>query len=68
MLLSRMMRNLRERDWFLVGVELFVLVLGIVLGLQASDWASERRDRSEEQDYLRRLLQDNAARLYRLKV
>lgn len=61
MLLSRVMHNLRERDWFLVGVELFVLVLGIVLGLQASDWANERRDRAEEHDYLRRLLEDNAA-------
>jgi hypothetical protein len=61
MLLSRMMRNLRERDWFSVGVELIVLVLGIVLGLQASDWADERRDRAEGQDYLRRLLEDNVA-------
>ncbi|HSE12657.1 MAG TPA: hypothetical protein VLB69_08485 [Rudaea sp.] len=61
MLLSRVMRNLRERDWFSVGVELFVLVLGIVLGLQASDWANDRRDRAEEHDYLRRLLEDNAA-------
>jgi hypothetical protein len=61
MLLSRLMRNLRERDWFFVGVELLVLVLGIVLGLQASEWASERRDRAEEQNYLRRLLEDNTA-------
>jgi hypothetical protein len=55
------MRNLRRRDWFSVGVELLVLILGIVLGLQASDWASERRDRAEEQQYLRRLLDDNVA-------
>jgi hypothetical protein len=61
MLLSRLMRSLRERDWFFVGVELLVLVLGIVLGLQASEWASERRDRAEEQNYLRRLLEDNTA-------
>jgi hypothetical protein len=61
MLLGRMLRNLRGRDWFSVGVELFVLVVGIVLGLQASDWANERRDRAEERDYLRRLLEDNTA-------
>jgi hypothetical protein len=55
------MRNLRGRDWFSIGVELLVVILGIVLGLQASDWAGERRDRAEEQQYLRRLLDDNVA-------
>lgn len=61
MLLNHAIRNLRERDWFSVGVELFVLVLGIVLALQASNWANQRRDRADERDYLRRLLDDNAA-------
>lgn len=61
MLLGRVMRSLRGRDWFSVGVELLVVILGVVLGLQASDWASERRDRAEEQQYLRRLLDDNVA-------
>lgn len=61
MLLNRVFRNLRGRDWFSVCVELLVLVLGIALGLQASDWASERRDRAEERHYAQRLIEDNAA-------
>lgn len=42
--LRRMSDALRNRDWFGVGFELFVVVLGVVLGMQASRWAQERED------------------------
>ena len=38
---------LRKRDWFEIGFELFVVVLGVVLGMEASRWAQNR----EEADY-----------------
>jgi hypothetical protein len=61
MLLRRLINRFRGQDWFAVGIEIVVLVLGIVLGLQATDWADGRRQRSDEIDYLQRLFADNEA-------
>jgi len=67
MLLRRLIDRFRRQDWFSVGIELAVLILGIVLGLQATDWSNARRDRADEQNYLDRLLADNGANLAELQ-
>lgn len=43
--LRRLSDAFRKRDWFGIGFELFVVVLGVVLGVQASRWAAEREER-----------------------
>jgi len=50
--LRRMSEALRKRDWFGIGFELFVVVLGVILGLEASRWAEER----ERAEYRRQML------------
>ena len=67
MQLRRVIDRFRRQDWFSVGIELAVLILGIVLGLQATDWSNARRDRADEQNYLERLLADNSANLAELQ-
>lgn len=37
---------LRRQDWFGVGIEIFAVVLGVLLALQASAWAEQRQDRA----------------------
>ena len=37
---------LRRQDWFGVGIEVFAVVLGVLLGLQASAWAEQRQERA----------------------
>ncbi len=44
-LLKRVVAQLRGRDWFGVAVELLTVVLGVLLGLQVSQWAAERDER-----------------------
>ena len=44
-LLKRLTAQIRGRDWFGIGIELFTVVLGVLLGLQASEWAAERNER-----------------------
>jgi hypothetical protein len=61
MLLRRLINRVRSQDWFAVAIEIVVLVLGIVLGLQATNWADTRRERAEEHDSLERLLADGGA-------
>ena len=48
----RLFDALRRRDWFGITFELLVVVLGVVLGLEASRWASAR----EERDYRRQMI------------
>ena len=35
---------LRRRDWFEIGFELFIVILGVLLGMEASRWAQSRED------------------------
>ena len=46
MLLRNLVEKLRARDWFTVGVELLIVIVGIFIGLQANEWAVARRERS----------------------
>jgi hypothetical protein len=52
MLLRRFSNHFRRQDWFAVVLDLLVVVLGIVIGLQASQWNQSRIDQREEIKYL----------------
>lgn len=58
MILQAISNNLRQQNWFSVVVEIFVVVAGILIGLQIDSWNSERLERSLEHKYLVRLLTD----------
>jgi uncharacterized protein DUF6090 len=55
---SRLRRNLGESNYGSVGLELAVLILGILIAFQIDRWAEDRRDREQEYDYLVRLKED----------
>ena len=42
----RLAEAFRGRDWFGIGVEVFAVVLGVFLGLQATQWAEQREERA----------------------
>jgi hypothetical protein len=44
---GRLAAALRKRDWFEIGFELFIVVLGVALGMEASRWASGREERAD---------------------
>lgn len=44
-ILRRLSDALRKRDWFGIGFELFVVIIGVMLGMAASRWAAERDER-----------------------
>lgn len=52
MVLRRFADHLRRQDWAAIAIEFVLLVLGVFLGLQAQEWASERDRRAEERDLL----------------
>jgi len=58
MLFRRISAHLKRQDWFAVGLDLLIVVVGIYIGLKVDAWNSIRQDRIVEREYLERLLVD----------
>lgn len=51
MFLKRLRGEASRQNWFGVAVDLVILVLGVFLGIQVSNWNQARLDRAEGEDY-----------------
>jgi hypothetical protein len=60
-IIKQLAQSVARQDWFTVCVEILVVVVGIYLGLQASDWSQDRIDRQDELRYLERISADMQA-------
>ncbi|MEZ5921720.1 MAG: hypothetical protein R3C60_10265 [Parvularculaceae bacterium] len=58
MILRRITSAFKRQDWFTVGIETLIVVLGVFLGLQANNWNAARADQALEKEYLGRLQLD----------
>ena len=58
MLLRRFTQHVKEQNWFAVGLDVLVVIVGIFVGLQVADWKDEINKRVEERAYLERLQKD----------
>ncbi len=58
MLLRKVTMHVREQNWTAVFIDFVIVVLGVFVGLQVQDWNEYRKDRSEEQRLLIRLLEE----------
>lgn len=58
MLLRKVTMHLREQNWTAVWIDFVIVVVGVFVGLQVQDWNEVRKDRSEEQRLLIRLLEE----------
>lgn len=58
MILQRMAQAIKRQDWFQVTIEIFIVVLGIFIGLQVSEWNEGRKNDSETKKYIEQLLID----------
>jgi len=47
MILNRIANAIRKQDWFTVLLEFVIVVFGIFVGLQATEWEQERQDCSQ---------------------
>ena len=60
MILRRLSQSLKEQNWMAIGIEFFLLIFGVFLGIQVANWNEARRDRQAEREYLDRLRQEIA--------
>ena len=56
MILRRITDAFRKQDWFTVGIETLIVVLGVFLGLQANNWNADRIARAQADDLLQRMI------------
>lgn len=55
MILRRFMKHVSDQNWFAVGLDVLVVITGIFLGMQVTDWNEERKDRGDSQIFLQRM-------------
>ncbi len=55
MILRRITKNIKDQNWFAVGLDFFIVVFGVFVGLQVQQWALERQRQNSEGQYLMRL-------------
>lgn len=58
MILQKIAASLKRRDWGTVALEIFIVVVGIFIGLQVDDWNEARKDRARANAYLGRIAAD----------
>lgn len=51
----RLAAQLRRQDWAAVAIDLLIVMIGVFLGIQASNWNDARKDRQLAVDYLDRI-------------
>jgi len=61
MILRSITRHVREQNWFAVGLDFLIVVVGVFIGIQVANWNDERRDRQAETQYLDRLYREIVA-------
>ena len=71
MFLKRLASSIRRRDWSTVLIEVMIVVVGILIGLQANNWNERRKSAVWEQRFLTDLaieFERNRAQLWEVLV
>ena len=58
MLLRRITQHVKAQNWFAVVIDFTIVVFGILLAFQITEWNQARKDRILEREYLERVVQD----------
>lgn len=57
-MLRHVITHLRRQDWAAVAIELIVVIVGVFIGVQASNWNETRKDRQTARSYIERIRED----------
>jgi hypothetical protein len=55
MILRRFMKHVTDQNWFAVGLDVLVVITGIFLGMQVTDWNEDRKDQYDSRNFLNRI-------------
>jgi len=68
MILRRLMQHMKEQNWIAVGLDLAIVILGIFLGFQVTEWNAQRQDYAHAQVLTARLIVDLEDELWRISA
>ncbi|MEM7762754.1 MAG: hypothetical protein AAF290_01630 [Pseudomonadota bacterium] len=52
MRVGRITKHLKDRDWFSVGIDVVIVIVGVFIGIQVANWNEARQERLSEAQYL----------------
>ena len=55
MILKSLTKHIKEQNWFAVLLDFFIVVLGILLAFQVTNWNEERKAKFAEQAVINQL-------------
>ncbi len=58
MILRRIANSIRRQDWFTVLIEICIVVIGLLIGLQVNNWNERLNDQERGENYVERLIQE----------
>lgn len=67
MLLRRIMKHVKEQNWTAIALDFAIVVIGVFIGLQVSDWSNNRADMNREATYLAALQDDFQTIIFELE-
>jgi len=67
MILKRLAESIKKQDWFVVMLEVVIVVVGIFIGLQVDDWKTNQDNEALEREYIERLLLDTDSNIEAVK-
>ena len=58
MILRRVTQHVREQNWTAIGIDFVIVVVGVFIGIQVSNWNEARKDARDQEALLDRLAVD----------
>jgi hypothetical protein len=58
LILRRLTEHFRDQNWFAVGVDFVIVVVGVFIGIQVANWNDELADRRREHEILLNIIDD----------
>jgi hypothetical protein len=58
MILRRVMEHVKTQNWFAVGIDFVIVVTGVFIGIQVSNWNEVRKEGADRQLYIAQLIGD----------
>ena len=56
MLLHRITQHVKDQNWFAVGIDFVIVVIGVFIGIQVANWNDARAERSQEREIVLQLI------------
>lgn len=68
MVIRRFRKHAADHDWFAVAIDFVIVVVGVFLGIQASNWNQARHDRQQAREYRAMLVSDLSSNISNLEM